>query len=92
MIIGSIFKIERISLMRILAIGSCLSGVILVSLINPDETNSPVSADLYWVGDLFALMGAVCYGVYITLLKYRTPNPHELDPFLFFGLVGKWTV
>ena len=90
MLIGSVFRIERISVMRVLAIASCLAGVGIITAVNPDDDSGPVSADLYWVGDIFAVMGAVCYGMYITMLKYRVPNHHALNPFLFFGLVGTW--
>lgn len=75
-------------------------GVVLVSYSDqkdgehdaeqPSVDTMEASAPL--VGDLLALAGAVCYGCYTTLLKYRIGDESRINMPLFFGFVGAFNV
>lgn len=41
-----------------------------------------------FVGDLFALAGAMFYGIYTVLLKLRIGDESRIDMPMFFGFVG----
>jgi solute carrier family 35 protein F5 len=44
------------------------------------------------IGDFLALLGAIFYGCYTTLLKLRIGNEDRIDMSLFFGFVGAFNV
>lgn len=44
------------------------------------------------IGDILALLGAVFYGCYTTLLKLRIGSEDRIDMPLFFGFVGAFNV
>lgn len=48
----------------------------------PDHRNRPI------LGDTLALLSALFYALYVTLLKVRVQDERRLDARLFFGLVG----
>lgn len=56
---------------------------------NGDEEGT-VSAPL--VGDFLALLGAIFYGCYTTLLKLKIGSEDRIDMTLFFGFVGAFNV
>ncbi|SAM06402.1 hypothetical protein [Absidia glauca] len=58
--------------------------------IDTTDSNSRLSAAL--VGDILALLGAVFYGCYTTMLKVRIGDEDRIDMPLFFGFVGAFNV
>lgn len=58
--------------------------------IDTTDGNSRLSAAL--VGDILALLGAVFYGCYTTMLKVRIGDEDRIDMPLFFGFVGAFNV
>jgi solute carrier family 35 protein F5 len=76
-------------------------GVILVSYSdqNPLPSNDPTGATTTTppvssalIGDILALLGALFYGCYTTMLKVRIGDESRIDMPLFFGFVGAFNV
>lgn len=74
-------------------------GVVLVSYSdqkdseeNAQQPPTVMEASAPLIGDLLALAGAVCYGCYTTLLKYRIGDESRINMPLFFGFVGAFNV
>ncbi|KAI7861999.1 hypothetical protein BDF14DRAFT_1861379 [Spinellus fusiger] len=93
--IGAAFGVEKLNLIKIVAVGVSLTGVILVSY--SDQTSVPTVSEEYrapspLVGDLLALFGAVFYGGYTTMLKLRIGDESRINMPLFFGFVGTFNV
>jgi solute carrier family 35 protein F5 len=44
------------------------------------------------IGDILALLGAIFYGCYTTLLKLKIGSEDRIDMPLFFGFVGAFNV
>ena len=86
LIIGSLAHVEKFSFTRLVSVAISLVGVLLVAL---SQTLPGGSNDINdWRGDLLALLGAVFYGCYITLLKKRIGEESRVSMTLFFGFVG----
>ncbi|KAL1931448.1 hypothetical protein VTP01DRAFT_9590 [Rhizomucor pusillus] len=100
LMIGSMFRVEKLTLTKVAAVLVSFLGVVLVSYSDqkdgehdaeqPSVDTMEASAPL--VGDLLALAGAVCYGCYTTLLKYRIGDESRINMPLFFGFVGAFNV
>ncbi|KAK2677307.1 Protein of unknown function DUF3955 [Fusarium oxysporum f. sp. vasinfectum] len=95
----SLFGIERFSTAKILGVGASLAGVILISTVDlsgkSDEDRGSFphkSPTQIAVGDSMALLSAVIYGLYVTVMKRKVPNEDKVDMQLFFGLVGVFNV
>ncbi|KAI9486038.1 MAG: hypothetical protein EXX96DRAFT_472098 [Benjaminiella poitrasii] len=92
--IGALFKVEKMNKIKFIAVIISLLGVSLVSYsdnhdpLSRDEGYSPVPL----IGDILALLGAIFYGGYTTLLKLRIGNEDRIDMSLFFGFVGAFNV
>ena len=78
------------------------SGVVLVSLSDSSQdkltgtdresigvTHSP---SLLILGDALALLSALFYALYVTLLKVRIKSESRIDMQLFFGFVGLFNI
>ncbi|SCU94440.1 LADA_0G08548g1_1 [Lachancea dasiensis] len=55
-----------------------------------DSTNT--QAFVIFCGNLLALAGALCYGLYCTLLKWRIKDENKVNMKIFFGFVGLFTL
>ncbi|KAI8887550.1 hypothetical protein K501DRAFT_241950 [Backusella circina FSU 941] len=88
--IGAIFKVEKLNLLKIAAVFISLIGVSLVSY--SDQLDSPLESSAPLIGDLLALLGAIFYGCYTTMLKLKIGNEERIDMPLFFGFVGAFNV
>jgi solute carrier family 35, member F5 len=78
---------------------SSFIGVILVSVsdssaASPDEIPSaiPLARKQPLVGDVLALLSALFYAFYVTLLKARIGDEDRIDMQLFFGFVGLFNI
>ncbi|KAI8376138.1 uncharacterized protein BYT42DRAFT_546854 [Radiomyces spectabilis] len=103
--IGAFFKVETLTMVKMMAVGISFLGIILVSysdqLSDKQPLPHPSSADpsaSSWsiptriIGDIFALLGALFYGCYTTLLKLKIGDETRVDMPLFFGYVGAFNV
>ncbi|GAA5809764.1 hypothetical protein MFLAVUS_003177 [Mucor flavus] len=93
--IGALFKVEKLNLLKIFAVFISLIGVSLVSYsdhLSGDEEEPFNTVPAPLIGDLLALLGAVFYGCYTTLLKFKIGSEDRIDLPLFFGFVGAFNV
>ncbi|SCV03627.1 LAME_0H11936g1_1 [Lachancea meyersii CBS 8951] len=54
--------------------------------------SSNTEAFVIFCGNLLALAGALCYGLYCTLLKWRIKDESKVNMKIFFGFVGLFTL
>ncbi|KAI5961129.1 hypothetical protein CANMA_003903 [Candida margitis] len=99
LIIGYLVSVESINQNKIMGILLSFSGVLIVTKAdtsdnspNRDPENGPSTMLILW-GNLLALSGALIYGIYTILLKFKTSIPNSrkernLNTHLFFGFVG----
>ncbi|KAF4987000.1 hypothetical protein FGRMN_10589 [Fusarium graminum] len=99
LIFCSLFGIERFSTAKIMGVGASLAGVILISTVDmsgkSDEDRGSFphkSSTQIALGDALALLSAVIYGLYVTVMKRKVPNEDKVDMQMFFGLVGVFNV
>ncbi|RBR22913.1 uncharacterized protein FIESC28_04211 [Fusarium coffeatum] len=99
LIFCSLFGIERFSTAKIMGVTASLAGVILISTVDlsgkSDEDRGSFphkSFDQIALGDAMALLSAVIYGLYVTVMKRKVPNEDKVDMQMFFGLVGVFNV
>ena len=99
LIIGYLVSVEQINKNKIIGILLSFTGVLLVTKIDTSQTNpnnsSPnnKSSILVLWGNILALSGALIYGIYTILLKFKISIPNSkreknLNTHLFFGFVG----
>ncbi|KAI3406185.2 hypothetical protein KGF56_001027 [Candida oxycetoniae] len=97
LIIGYLVSIEQINQNKIVGILLSFAGVLIVTKVDTAEDNpnngQNTSILLILWGNLLAIIGAVIYGIYTILLKFKItiPNSHKeknLNTHLFFGFVG----
>lgn len=95
----SSFGIERFSTAKIMGVTASLAGVILISTVDlagkSDEDRGSFphkSPGQIALGDAMALLSAVIYGLYVTVMKRKVPNEDKVDMQMFFGLVGVFNV
>jgi len=95
---GRIFGIEALSMQKIAAVITSFAGVLLVSLADSSNPLSNKPADLRplppnpLLGDFLALVSALFYALYVSLLKVRIRDEHRINMQLFFGFVGLFNV
>jgi solute carrier family 35 protein F5 len=99
LIFCSLFGIERFSTAKIMGVAASLAGVILISTVDlaeqADENRGSFphkSSTQIALGDAMALLSAVIYGLYVTVMKRKVPNEDKVDMQMFFGLVGVFNV
>ncbi|CAF3485388.1 unnamed protein product [Fusarium graminearum] len=99
LIFCSLFGIERFSGAKIMGVAASLAGVILISTVDlaeqADENRGSFprkSSTQIALGDAMALLSAVIYGLYVTVMKRKVPNEDKVDMQMFFGLVGVFNV
>lgn len=101
--IGSLCHVERLSKPKIF--GSLISFVGILLITNSDTstghtqvepplgvpTTGPKGIEQL-MGNILALLGAACYGIYSTLLKKKVGDESRVNVKLFFGFVGLITL
>lgn len=87
--------VEAFSLRKLVGVAASLAGVVLISTVDltgagdehrgsfPHKTARQIA-----LGDAMALVSAVLYGVYVSVMKRRVGDEDRVDMGLFFGLVG----
>ncbi|KAF8576560.1 hypothetical protein K439DRAFT_1418863 [Ramaria rubella] len=94
--IGRLFAVETLTPIKVGAVVTSFVGVLLVSLSDssPKKLNNSVKtlpANTHTnpaLGDIFAILAAIFYAVYVILLKIRIRSESRIDMQLFFGFVG----
>ncbi|KAI7885022.1 thiamine-repressible mitochondrial transport protein THI74 [Lichtheimia hyalospora FSU 10163] len=84
LVLGALFRVETITITRVLAVVISFSGAVLVSY--SDSTGRRI------LGDMLALSGALFYGLYTILLKRQIGSESRIDMPVFFGWVGVFNV
>ncbi|KAL2760546.1 hypothetical protein ACRALDRAFT_1059665 [Sodiomyces alcalophilus JCM 7366] len=99
LLLGAAMGIESFTRRKLFGVLASLAGVALVSTLNlsgsrdenrgsfPHKTPGELA-----VGDAMALLSAVIYGVYVTVLKRKVGSEERMDMQLFFGLVGTFNL
>lgn len=93
LIIGYFYSIEKVNRNKIAGLVLSFAGVVIVTEIDASSTNSRASPKWVVWGNTLALLGAVIYGAYTTLLKkkitiHNSQLERNLDTHLFFAFVG----
>lgn len=90
LLVGSLANTERFNGIKVFGLALSFVGVILVT----KSDSESVSGDLQrttmsiFVGNTLALLGALLYGVYTTMLKYRIRDESRVNMKVFLGFVG----
>ncbi|TQV98953.1 hypothetical protein V2A60_007353 [Cordyceps javanica] len=91
----ALFKVESFSLRKLFGVLASLIGIVLISTVDltgnsdehrgsfPHKTTGQIA-----IGDSMALVSAVVYGMYVTVMKRRVGDEDKVDMRLFFGMVG----
>lgn len=97
LLFGSIFRVEKFTLKKFIAVLASLAGIALISSIdlsgrdNDADHRGDFPEKTTWelaVGDGLAFMSAVMYGLYAVFMKSRIGDESRVNMPLFFGLVG----
>ncbi|PFH59267.1 hypothetical protein XA68_12607 [Ophiocordyceps unilateralis] len=95
LVLCAVYRVEHFSVRKLVGVTASLVGVALVSTVDlsgssdenrgsfPHKTPGQIAA-----GDAMALLSAVVYGLYVTVMKRRVGREDRVDMRLFFGLVG----
>lgn len=95
LIFCAMLRIEPFTLRKLIGVGASLAGVVLISTVDmsgsddenlgsfPHKTTAQIA-----IGDAMAIISALVYGVYVTVMKQRVGNEDKVDMPLFFGMVG----
>lgn len=85
--IGYFLKMESLNNTKVVSLLISFIGVLCVTVNDDPQTTSDPLQSIF-VGDILALLGAVCYGIYSILLKLKVGDDSRVDMTLFFGFVG----
>lgn len=101
--IGRLFRVEKMTLLKIGAVCTSFLGVIIVAL-SDSESKQPAGPASHpkpqWarvdsratLGDILALISALFYAMYVIILKVRIRSESRIDMQLFFGFVGLFNI
>ncbi|KAF8816466.1 hypothetical protein BYT27DRAFT_7077301 [Phlegmacium glaucopus] len=102
LVIGRLFRVETLGLVKIVAVVTSFAGVVLVSL--SDSTSQPPTTNMQHhqylegvksrstLGDALSLISALFTAICVILLKVRMKEESRVDMQLFFGLVGVFNI
>ncbi|KAF9881268.1 vacuolar membrane protein [Colletotrichum karsti] len=95
LIFCALMKVEGFTLRKFIGVLASLTGIVLISSVDlsgssdenrgsfPHKTTAQIA-----IGDFMALVSALVYGLYVTVMKHRVGNEDRVNMPLFFGLVG----
>lgn len=97
LIVGYICSVEKINTNKVVGLVLSFIGVIIVTKIDSNDPPSSISPLSTLWGNLLALSGALFYGVYTILLKFKvmiknSKKERVLNTHLFFAFVGIFTL
>jgi solute carrier family 35 protein F5 len=92
---GSLLRVERFTIRKLIGVGASLAGVALISTIDVSGTTDENRGSFphktpreLALGDTMAFVSAVLYGFYAVFMKKRIGDESRVNMPLFFGLVG----
>lgn len=88
MLVGYLFNQEVFNRTRLISLIGLFLGVLCVTLNDNPQSTDTTPFQIVLLGDLLALLGALCYGIYSILLKLKVKDDSRIDMKLFFGFVG----
>lgn len=89
LLVGYLAKTETFNKVKVTGLILSFLGVILITKIDSDVNSEFKRTALsIFIGNSLALIGALMYGVYTTLLKFRVKDDSRLNMKVFFGFVG----
>jgi solute carrier family 35 protein F5 len=97
LLFGALFRVERFTVKKLIAVLVSLAGIALISSIdlsgrdNDADHRGDFPEKTSWelaVGDGLAFASAVMYGIYAVFMKSRIGDESRVNMPLFFGLVG----
>jgi solute carrier family 35 protein F5 len=99
LLFGSILRVERFTLRKMLGVCASLLGVILISSVDVSGDTDSHRGDFphktpgeLALGDGMAFLSAVLYGFYAVFMKKRIGDESKVNMPLFFGLVGLFNI
>ena len=78
---------DRFTVSKLLAVLVSFSGIFIICWTDPNRKEAHLNP-----GDLYAILGAVFYGMYLVLIKRKVRESEYLDMPLFFGFLGLFTL
>lgn len=88
MLVGYLVGQETFNRTKITSLVGLFVGVLCVTLNDNPQISDSTPFQQILAGDMLALLGALCYGVYSILLKLKVKEDSRMDMKLFFGYVG----
>lgn len=96
LLFGALFKVETLTLKKILGVLVSVSGVVLISLIDTEKPSNDEDRGSFpyksptqvVIGDAMALFSAILYGLYATFLIKHVGSEDRVNMPLFFGFIG----
>lgn len=90
LLIGGLARTETFTCTKISAMIVSFIGIVLLTQQDSNNASSEVqrSSVSILIGNLFALAGALLYGIYSTLLKLKIGDESRINMKIFFGFVG----
>lgn len=100
LIFCAVMKVEGFTVRKLIGVLASLAGIVLISSVDlsgkdndADRGNFPhKSQQQIAIGDSMALISALVYGLYVTVMKQRVGNEDRVSMPLFFGLVGTFNL
>ncbi|KAI4214102.1 MAG: hypothetical protein LQ351_003187 [Letrouitia transgressa] len=99
LIFGAIIHVEFFSLRKLIGVIASLAGVVLISRADisgendksrgsfPHKTSEQIA-----IGDVLALLSAIIYGIYTTMMKKNIRDETRVNMIWFFGFVGLFNI
>ncbi|KAJ1928095.1 hypothetical protein IWQ60_002353 [Tieghemiomyces parasiticus] len=87
LILGVLFRVERLTWLRVASVAASIGGVYLVTTGVQAPTDGPDSRN-HLVGDILAVASAFFYGCYTILIKLKIDNEDRIHMPTFLGFVG----
>ncbi|PSN65877.1 hypothetical protein BS50DRAFT_574371 [Corynespora cassiicola Philippines] len=99
LLIGSLLRVERFTLRKLIGVCASLAGIVLISTVDVTGDNDENRGSFphktpreLAIGDVMAFVSAVLYGFYAVFMKKRIGDESKVNMPLFFGLVGLFNV
>ena len=96
LLFGAIMKVEKLTFKKVIGVFASLAGVVLVSLVDTTDKNDDKDRGSFpyktptqiAFGDGMALLSAILYGLYATILTRNIGGEDRVNMPLFFGFIG----
>ncbi|KAL8914244.1 MAG: hypothetical protein Q9171_001115 [Xanthocarpia ochracea] len=99
LLIGAIMGVEVFTLKKLIGVIASFAGIVLTSTADISGENDQnrgsfphKSTRQISIGDALALLSAVLYGVYTTVMKKKVGDEARVNMLLFFGFVGLFNI